>query len=356
MKLVLKKRVDVGRVIGLAFARGARRLIVTCGDDQLLLDVATGKPVGKLPKGAHVAAVDDAGTLAAVHEDGKYVGKRYEWGVSLWDLAKGKKICALAKNNPDDNVAVEAIGPTRLLALRKKKSAYSFCVYDRRGAKLAEHPLGKVPLPFHAAMSPDEKRAAHAYFTGVAHLVDLESGKSQKLTGGALRIGRQHDKGITHLAFDAKGEHVMVHSAGSEKAHVWSVRTRKPVPGKWTSESPQDAFFRGDSLAVLFSGSQGATLKLFPLDGKGAPKVFTTGKGRTLFADLGDGKHVACAGYSGHDAWAEKGLSVFDLTTGKRVARAPEPKGMNALSALIAGPGFVAAGDLKSGVAIYAFA
>jgi len=60
----------------------------------------------------------------------------------------------------------------------------------------------------------------------------------------ALRIGRDHDRGITELAFDRSGEHLMYVSHGSGCAHVWSTRARKSLPGKWTKAATTDGFLR----------------------------------------------------------------------------------------------------------------
>lgn len=358
MKLSLLKCVPMlGRVYGLTFVPGANRLLVSLGGDgTILLDATTGKQVAKLPKDSSVSAMDPNGALATVTSDGKTVGNRHEWDVSLWDLAKGKKIGPLAKNHPDDRLSPDAIGKTRLLATRKKKNTYSFCLYDRAGKRVAEHGLGKVELPFHAAMSSDERIAAHAYFTGAAHVVDLGTGKSQKLEGGTLRIGRQHHKGITSLAIDPTGEHVMYASSGSGKVHVWSTRTRRSVSGKWTSAPVSDAIFHAGGLAVMHSSSQTSTITWFPLAGKGAPREISVGKGATLFADAGDDRHVACVGHSGAHAFAEEGVGVWDVVTGKRVAKAAQPKGMDEISAVGAHRDRLALGDRKRGVAIFAVA
>lgn len=355
MKLSLLKHVPVaGRVYSLTFVRGANRLLVSLGGDGVLVDATTGKTVAKLPKDSSVSAMAPDGALAAVTSGGKTVGGRYEWSVSLWDLAKGKKIRPLAKNHPDDKVSPDVIGKSRILATRVKKSTYSFCLYDRTGKRVAEHRLGKVDLPFYAAMSRDERIAAHAYFTGAAHLVDLESGQSRKLVGGALRIGRQHDKGISSLAIDPSGEYVMYVSSPSRKVQVWSTRTRKSVSGTWADAPVTDAMFFGQALVVLHSSSQDSTITSFPLAGKGAPRKIVVGKGATLFADASNDRHFACAGYSAAHAFAEKGVGIWDVTTGERVAKATPPKGMDAISALGACGDRIALGDLKGGIALFA--
>jgi hypothetical protein len=355
MKLELLKRVPFSeRIYTLTFVPGANRLLLGYGDGMTLFDATSGKELAKLPKGSRLSAMDPDGTLGLLTSDGKTVKGRWEWDVTLWDIAKGKKLAVVAKNNPDDKISPEAIGKICMLAMRKKKNACSFCLYDRAGKKVAEHRLGKVDLPFHSAMSKDERLGAHAYFTGAAHLVDLGTGKSQKLVGGALRIGRQHEKGINGLAFDPTGEYLMYSSSGSDKVHLWSTRTRKAVAGKWTSVSNvKDAFFFAGGLAITCSGRE-STVTFFPLTGKSPPRIITVSEGGTLFACVGDDRHVACAGYTGYDPLAVKGLGIWDVTTGKRVAKAAQPKGMEKISAIGACHDRVALGDQKGGFALYA--
>jgi len=355
MKLELVEHVKVaGEVYGLTLA-GNRLLVLRGMAPTLVLDATSGKLVTELPKGSTVYAVDAAGALAVVHDDGKTVGGRYEWGSSLWDLAKGKKLASLAKNTPDDNVTPATFGATRLLTVRKRKTTYSFRLYDRAGKMVAEHGLGKVLLPFRAVMSPDERLAAHAYFTGAAHLVDLTTGESRKLAGGALRIGRQHEKGISDLVFDPAGEHLMYHSGGADAVHVWSVRSRKTLPGKWTTASSSDAFFVGGALVLVRGRSGEATITVFALAGKAEPRVIPVGEHAMRFASVGDGRHVACAGATGFDPAAKASLAVWDVTNGKRAAKGTVPTAMKAVGALAASPARVALGDRKAGVALYAF-
>lgn len=356
MKLELVQHVEIeGEVYGLTLA-GDRLVVLRGAAPTLILDATSGRVVAKLPKGSTVHSVDAAGALAVVQDDGETVGGRYEWGTSLWDLAKGKKLVSLANNHPDDNVTPATFGSTRLLAVRKRKTAYSFRVSDRAGELVAEHGLGEVQLPFRAVMSPDERLGAHAYFTGAAHLVDLTTGKSQKLAGGALRIGRQHEKGISDLVFDAAGEHLMYHSSGSDAVHVWSVRSRKPLPGEWTTASSSDAFFAGGGLVLVRGRSQEATITVYALDGKSAPRAVTVGERAMRFASLRDERHVACAGATGFDPTAETSLAVWDVMSGKRAAKGAVPTSMKAVGAIAASPGRVALGDRKAGVALYAFA
>ena len=355
MKLVLRKHLALpSPVLDLTFAVGANRLIVTReGERALILDASTGREIAGLPKGAGVGPVDPAGTLAVVGEDGKRVAGRSTSNVSLWDLAKGKKRALLAKNHPGDDLAPQAIGATRVLGIRQRKDAYSICLFDHAGKKLVEHALGKVPLPFHGALSADERVVVHATFTGAAQLVDTASGKAQKLAGGVLRIGRDHDKGISSLAFDSSGEHVSYISHGTETVHVWNVRTRKSLAGTWVGERVQDAFFSGGSLVVVSSGTREATAKIHSLATKAKPRVVIVGHGSLLFAAAGDDRHLACVGFTGWDAYAKSGLEIYDLVSGKRAARIALPGPMKTACSVAACPGKVAVGDLAGGIALF---
>lgn len=356
MKLALLKHVALpNAVLRLMLAPGANRLVVLQGGKPtLFLDATSGKEIAKLPKDSFVSAIDPAGSLATVTADGKTVKGRYEWHESLWDLARGKKSGGLATSNPDDKIEIEAIGPTRILGVRRRKTEYSACFFDHRGKLVSELSLGKVPLPFHAAMSPDETAVAHAYFTGAAHLLDVAKEKSQKLDGGTLRIGREHAKGISKLAFDASGEHVYYVSGGSQAVHVWNARTRKSLKGAWTKAPAHDAFIHEGSLVVLVSSAKGATATMHSLDGKGKARTVELGKGSTHFARVGEGPLLACAGNTEWDPSATNGLAVFDLESGKCAAKAKLPASMKLVSTVDASPGKVAVGDRKGGVAIYA--
>lgn len=358
MKLSLLKHVAIaGRVFDLTFAPGANRLLVVCDEKPtLILDATTGKEIGKLPKGASVAAIDPVGTLAAVCEGGKTVAGRYTWNVSLWDLAKGKKVALLAKSHPDDNLAPEVIGPSRVLALRKKKNAYSFVLFDRAGTKEKELALGKVSVPFVAALSADQRLLAHATFTGAGQLVDAASGKTRKLAASGLTIDRHHEKGISQLSFDATGEYLLAVSHGSELAHVWSTTTGKSLAGSWAGKSVHDAFFSGGSLVLTAAGSREATATVHALGTKARPRVIVVGTAGMLFASAGDDRFLARAGHTGFDAYAKDGLELWDLVSGKRAAKDALPAPMKAVNALAACPGKVAVGDEKGGVALFAYA
>lgn len=358
MKLELVALVGVKDVRSVTLAHGSDRLLVGRSEGPVLvLDARTGKEVGKLPKGCSVLELDTQGMLAVVDEDGKSRGGRHEWNVSLWDLVKVKRIATIAKNHPDDRVSAEAFGATRLLCLRIKKNALSLCSFDRRGKAIEARSLGKVPLPFHVAMTANEQAAAHCYFTGAAQLFDLRTGKGQKLAGGTLRIGRNHDKGVSRLAFDSSGDHLVYASHGSGTVHVWSTRTRKPVAGKWSKIAMTEVYLFGDSLGIAWSGSDGAKMTAFSLTGKGAPRVFQTSPEPALFAQLGDGRHFACAGASGHHVIGarSRGVTLWDFSTGKRVASA-KPAGLTAVNCLTASPGRVAISDAKAGIAVFAVA
>ncbi len=360
VKLTLAKHLPLsGRISGLTFAAGAKRLLISRGGEgTLIADAKSGKEITTLAEDSSVGPLDPGGTIAAVSSGGKTVGGRYQWSVWLCDLASGKKIGALATCTPDDNISIAAIGRSRVLGIRKQKTAYSAILFDHAGKKVAEHPLGKVPLPFHAALSPDEELVAHAYFTGEARVLTLRTGKGQKLQGGTLRIGRQHDNGITSLAFDATGTRIFYESPAMEVVHVWDVATRKSLAGAWSKIRVQEAFVMGDALTVASSGSQDAIVTSCSLTtGKAAPRPreIVAGKGSMHFAYAGDARHVACAGNTARDAFAKGSLELWDLLAGKRVAKGVLPRDMKTVSALGAGPGMIAVGDLKGFVALYTF-
>lgn len=280
--------------------------------------VVLGKKTLSLPKGATVSANDDEGTLAVLSRDGKHVGDRYTWASELWSLVTGKKIATLSGNHPDDATEAEAIVGNEIVCLRKRKSVYSLRTFDLRGKLVSDAPLGKVPLPFHVAVSRDGTLAAHAYFTGAAHLYDRTKKKSHKLVGGTLRIGRQHEKGITDLAFDPSGEFVMYASSGSDAVHVWSTRTKKSVKGTWTKERPDDAFFVAGGLGLI----QGTTLTFHALAGKTKPRPVTSAD---HIVKMNDDQHVVTT---------TKGrIAVVDVATGKTVASAKGPKTVRDLAA-----------------------
>jgi WD40 repeat protein len=359
MKLELVAGLPVEGARALTFAPGSDRLIVTREKEgALVLDARTGKEIGKLPRGASVSCLDPEGTLAVVSEAGRARGGRHEWDVSLWDLAKVKRIAVIARNHPDEHVSPRDLGPTRLLCLRTKKETLSLCTFDHAGEPVGETPLGKVPHPFYAALTPDEQVAAHATFTGAAQFVDLRTGKGHKLVGGGLRVGRDPDMGISKLAIDSTGEYLMYASFATGCVHVWSMRTRKSLAGKWTKASVTDAFFFGGALGVAWSGSDGMKVTSFPLEGRAGPRVCQMSPEPALLAALGDGRHFACAGHSGYAAISapSRGVAVWDLGSGKRAARAKEPSGMSAIVDLAACPDRVAVCDVKAGVALFAVA
>lgn len=342
MKLSLTKRVALGgRVHGLTLA--GERLIVRRSEGPLVLDAASGETIAELPPAGMVTAVDGAGTRAAITEEGASVAGKYQWTISLWDLARGARLATLATNTPDDNVTPSAIGATRVLGMRKKKKDCSLCLYDLRGEPVAEHPLGDVDLPFAVAMSDDETLAAHAYFTGAGHLVDLRTGRSQKLVGGALRIGRQHEKGISSLTFDRPGAHVMY--VAPDKVHVWSTASRKSLSGGWTSGSVGQAFFVAGKLGVVSAGAP-STLTLHALDGADAPIAVPLDAQKPLVASAGDDRHVASI--------AGGSLAVWNVTVGEAVAKTQSP--LEACSALAASSDRLAIADRAGSVAIYRLA
>lgn len=356
LELLAKKPIPNVRVLTLA--SGADRLVVARGDQgALVLDARTGKEVGELPKG-RLTALDPEGMRAIVEESGQTRAGRYEWNVSLWDLAKVEKVAVINKSHPDDKLGPYAFGKTRLVCIRNRKGAHSLCVFDRAGAKTAETALGKIPIPFHVASSRDEQQFAYSYFTGATCLARLGADdhfdKGRKLVGGVLRIGRNHDRGISKLRFDRSGEHLMYTSFGSRCVHVWSAGARKSVPGKWAKASASDAFFVGEEIALVNSGADGAKITAFALDGKALPRVAQVDREAMLFADVSDDRHIACVGQSGRagSRAAAPALVLFDVGRGKVAARAKAPAGMSAVRALAACPKRVAIGDAKAGFAV----
>jgi hypothetical protein len=341
-----------GGVYGLRFVADGRRLVVARGGQgTTVLDATTCKEIVAFSEGASIGVLGTDGALASVTDEGKTVAGRHTWAESLWDLATGKKLATLSKNTPDNNLALVTAGATRVLGWRKKKTAYAVCLFDRAGTLVAEHALGTTPLPFHLALSPDERCVAHAYFTGAAALFDLDSGKGHKLTGGALRIGRQHEKGITSLAFTPSGEHLFYESP--EAVHVWDVRTRKASAGSW-QEGPADiAFCAGPRFITVRTKSSEATATAHDLGATSKSKTITLGAGPVRVAYPGDAKHLA---YTEDPASPRAALALVDLATGKRAARCVLPASTKAPLALAACPGRIAVGDRAGRLTIFTYA
>lgn len=245
-----------------------------------------------------ISAIDGETSRAVVELPMSERGGKAAWAVELWDLAANKKLARLADCAPDDKLGPTALTPQGAFAIRATRPAWSLVRFDAKG-KPAGTPtkLATKVVPFHLAVGGD--LAAWTYFdSAVAGVVDLATGAQKPLAGGALRIGRQHHKGVSR--FTASPGIVVASSSGAGRTVVWSAATRKAVAGPW-SDAPS-AIAVGDRVVWWTDGSELRTTE---------HAMATGGPGKVAAA--GDGRHVA---------WANaKGVEVWDVIAGKRVGK-----------------------------------
>lgn len=318
---VVAARDDLGRVTNVRFVARGRRVLVHEPGVLRVLDAATLADAFRVEgPSIRVQHVHPSSDLAVLEEGHGQRAGGYAWDVTLWDLAAGARLATLAECDPKDKLLPVVIGTTAIFAVRKAGTTLSLVRFDARGVRVDETPLGDVELPFHLAVSPDERWLAHAYFTGVTHVVDLSRGESGKLAGGALRIGRQHDKGLHYLAFDSTSTRLAYAAGGAERAHVWSVESRKSQKGGWEAVSVTDARFVGSHLVTL---SGGARMRSFAPNG--SEVALPEGVGDARLVPLGDDRVVLVA-RSGVAGSAGRGMAVIDVASGREVVRSSEER------------------------------
>jgi hypothetical protein len=281
----------------------AGKSLLVHSDGDCFLYTQRGKRLARLPD-TWAEALDD--TCVIVHRPGVYVGKRYEWDIELWDATKGKRLVRLARCHPDDNLGKLGLAGERIFGLRTRKRT-SLVELDRRGTELSALTLATDLTVFHLAVSPDRTKAVWLYFTGKGGVVDLVTRKQAPLLGGALRIGRQHDKGISELAFDRSGHFALAVSAAMSKVTIWDLTTRKVVAGPWRSAAAYGACFVGDRVCWWSSDLPPASA---PIAGGTVTALPTKLRGDRA---LGDERHVVCVGPTGLELW--------DVAAAKRRAR-----------------------------------
>jgi len=336
-----------GPIFRIELAPATDRIVVSMGESATVVDAKTRRDLRALPKGATFGSIDPQGERMVVTLEGKTRGGRYQWDEELWDLEGGKRIATLASNYPDDKLMQIHLGRMHVYAVRfqrgKGKPKQSILRFDRDGRREIEWPLPSSDLVFRFAVTEDERRAAHVYFTAKGGLFDLERGKGSKLAGGTLNIGRHHEKGVRALSFDASGTRLLATSHGGTRATIWDVAKGKALSGPWTKLPMTDAFFVGDALCL--SHASDATLRVLSVANGGPEGALKMGEGPARFVALGDGRHVACLGRGGT-------IEIWDVSSRKRLAKAAS--GLKEASAFAASADMLAVGDRKGALVVLA--
>ena len=330
MKLREVSRIKVG---------GAPRTVVltaksvVVGDPDAGLAIyarATKKRVAALPAGT-LQAVSPSASLGVMVLEGATRAGRYAWAVELWDLARGKRVAALARCTPDDQLDSFVLTDTAVWAIRTEVSGaartWSLVKLDHAGKQLASIALATKVAPFHLALGGSI--AVWAYFDGKAGIVENPSGKQAPLAGGALRVGRRHELGISELALASSGEFALAASSGAKRVIVWDLATRKAAAGPWATGDAKHARFLGHRVCWWADGSE---LHVAPVTGGPAQTMRTGGPGR--LAPLGDDRHVVWAGATGFELW--------DVAAARRVATL---KARHPVTCLDAAGSTIVAGD-----------
>lgn len=334
------------------------RVAVATGERWFLRDATRLAAVAALPRGAGIAAADAARMQAVVTTDSKAVRGVQRWRDELWDLARGKRLATLAENHPDDNWGSVVFTAGGGLATRRRRRAGkgtdSLIRFDATGAVVDETTLTGAPMVFRIAASPDGTIAAHAYFDGRGGLVAYTDGKPprrRKLGGRITGIGRDHDKGVSDLAFDATGAYLLAMTHMGSRATVWSTATGKVVAGAWTKLGLDDAFFVGDALCAVNAD----TLRRAPLGGGAAGKPLKLAGHPGLAVPLGDDRHVVwCGATARSDDKALRVVEVWDLVRGVRVAALKHPANLRGVWTLAARPDLIALGAKDGRVTLIA--
>ncbi len=295
-----------------------------CGDRLIVREDGNGDPVfwlvdlrGKrqpFPKQTSPHACDDRRILLDVA--GKQAGGVWSWKIASWDLKT--RLTPFATCTPDDKLGHLEIAGERIIGTATERGRHSIVELANNGTRVREVGIG-TEVPFRFVTAND--LAVWFYITGKGGVVDLERGTHRPLVGGAVRIGRRHDKGIRDVAL-ANG-HVLA-TFGTQTARVWKLATKKLVRGPWERESVDGACWLGDRVC-WWSRSTFASAQLSgQVDRRGALPGRVT--------PLGDGAHVVCFS-------DERTLEIWTLA--RRVARF---RASSAIRGFAASPRYLAVG------------
>ncbi|TBD26769.1 hypothetical protein ELH20_03780 [Rhizobium ruizarguesonis] len=363
---------DGGSVASLAFSPDGTRLAAGSLSTVQLWEVATGKEVARFEN------LDEFFSLA-FSPDGSRLAAAYGGGTALWDLGTGEKVAWFAgfdakvislAFSPDG--ARLAIGSSdkmaRLWDVGTGKEIVTFTGHDNSVSSVAFSPngtllatgsydktarlwdvaTGKEIMRFQGHMdnvasvtfSPDGARLATGSGDTTARIWDLASGKEVARFEGT--------KDAPTGVFDAVDPHQITSVAFSRDGTLLAAGSYDGVARLWDARGTEIFRFQGDSVAFSPDGRRLATVW------DKTARILDLASGRNVVAFVGHNEPVKSVAFSPNGTRlataSEDGLArLWDVATGKEVARFESPEGFHVLSVAFSSDGKrLATGDNKA--------
>ncbi|GEM_PF-3318630 len=315
-----------GPLGGTAISRDGKRAVAGVGENIVLLNLETGKTVGRI-KVPPIHGVKAGIQALALAPDARraisvtqipWQGEPIGWrgSIRLWDLEQLKEIRCL-----EDDVYHSwtcAFSPDGKTVLTGGGS----------GMRLWDVETGKVLQNFGphghwyqcVAFSPDGHRAVSGGGDGFIRLWDIETGKELRRFEAHQRLGNPNEPMVVAVAFSPDGRRIL--SGGDDRTvALWDTETGQPLHRFTGHQNVVDSVAFSPDGHYALSGSRDGTVRLWRLPeppSPASPNVRETlqlkghSAGVETVAWSQDGRRLASA------SW-DRTVKVWDATSGKMI-------------------------------------
>jgi WD40 repeat protein/serine/threonine protein kinase len=338
-----------GRIWGLAFWAGGRRLVSAGKDDETIRtwNVKTGEEVRSI-KAGHV------GSLAVFPDDRRVLASPW-WTIGVWDLETGQQL--RRPHLADRFGCCVAVSPEGRRALFGRYTERDVLLWDLETGELVEKLEGHTGGPYGVAFSPDGRRAASASYDKTVRVWALPPGRAPDVQPPMVEVAHflGHEDGIdSRPAVSPDGRRIL--SGSADKTMIlWDRETAQSIR-RFTGHEGHvwDVAFSPDGRRALSGGSD-KVVRLWDL-ASGEMLRQLKGHAEAIYtvAFSPDGRLGYSAG-GGNDGGSQGGVDVaihiWDLKTGGAAGRLEGHKGIvRCLTQSPDGRRLLSAGDDKDAI------
>ena len=315
-----------GRIWGLAFWAGGRRLVSAGRDDETIRtwNVETGEEVHQI-KAGHVGSL-------AVFPDGRRVLASPWWTIGVWDLETGRQL--RRPHLADGYGCSVAVSPDGRRALFGRIGENDVLLWDLETSELLGKLEGHTAGVYGVAFSPDGRRAASVSFDKTVRVWALPPGRTPGVQPPMVEVAHfiGHEGQIqSKPAVSPDGRRIL--SGSLDKTMIlWDRETAQPI-SRFTGHEGivWDVAFSPDGRRAL-SGGADKVLRLWDL-ATGEMLGQFNGHAGPIFAVTfsPDGRLAYSAGggeeRDGSQDWDNFAIHVWDLKTRREAGRLKGHKG-----------------------------